>query len=69
MTNHAEKQHDDEMLLQTLYAFMKLLLHKSSRNLLLRTTQIVQHLLSLLFDEHMEIRRIASLALDVVSVS
>ena len=61
-----EKQEDDEIVLQILYAFFHLLQASESRNALLQSTQLVVYLLDLLLDKNDAVRRMADLCLDVV---
>ena len=61
-----EKQDDDEIVLQILYAFFHLLQANEPRFALLQQTQLVVYLLDLLLDKNEAVRRMADLCLDVV---
>jgi len=61
-----EKQEDDEVVLQILYAFFHLLQAPDPRYALLQQTQLVIYLLDLLLDKCEAVRRMANLCLDVV---
>ena len=61
-----EKQEDDEIVLQILYAFFHLLQAPEPRYALLQQTQLVIYLLDLLLDKCEAVRRMANLCLDVV---
>jgi len=61
-----EKQEDDEIVLQILYAFFHLLQASEPRFALLQQTQLVVYLLDLLLDKNEAVRRMADLCLDVV---
>jgi len=61
-----EKQEDDEIVLQILYAFFQLLQADLPRQSLLEHTQIVVYLLDLLLDKSATIRKMADRCLDVV---
>ena len=61
-----EKQEDDEIVLQILYAFFHLLQANEPRFALLQQTQLVVYLLDLLLDKNESIRKMSSLCLDVV---
>ena len=61
-----EKQEDDEVVLQILYAFYHLLQAAEPRYSLLQQTQLVVYLLDLLMDKNEQVRRMADLCLDAV---
>eukprot|EP01116_Phalansterium_solitarium_P019209 TRINITY_DN52_c3_g1_i1.p1 TRINITY_DN52_c3_g1~~TRINITY_DN52_c3_g1_i1.p1 ORF type:complete len:706 (+),score=285.03 TRINITY_DN52_c3_g1_i1:230-2347(+) len=61
-----QKQEDDEIVLQTIFVFFRLMQHRETRQYLLIKTQIVQYLLHLMFDKNPEIRRTSSSVLDIV---
>ena len=52
-----EKQEDDEIVLQILYAFFHLLQATEPRFALLQSTQLVVYLLDLLLDKNAAVRR------------
>ena len=58
-----EKQEDDEIVLQILYAFFHLLQANEPRFALLQQTQLVVYLLDLLLDKNEAIRKMSSLCL------
>ena len=62
-----EKQEDDELVLQILYALYHFLQAAESRQALLTQTQLVIYLLDLLLDKNGAIRKMAFACLDVVS--
>ena len=62
-----EKQEDDELVLQILFALYRFLQATESRQSLLSQTQLVIYLLDLLLDKNAPIRKMASLCLDIVS--
>jgi len=62
-----EKQEDDEIVLQLLFAFYRLLQVDEPRDALLQQTQIVIYLLDLLLDQNNAIRQLASSCLDAVA--
>ena len=64
-----EKQEDDEIVLQLLFAFYRLLLVEAARLVLLEHTQIVVYALDLLLDSSKAVREMASRVLDAVAES
>merc|ERR1719324_961821 len=61
-----EKQEDDEIVLQVLYVFYRLVVHEDTRDVLLRQTDAVSHIIDLLADNNMEVRRMADQALELI---
>jgi len=61
-----EKQEDDEIVLQVLYVFYRLVVHEDTREVLLRQTDAVSHIIDLLADNNMEIRKMADQALELI---
>lgn len=61
-----EKQEDDEIVLQVLYVFYRLVVNESTREVLLRQTDAVSHIIDLLADNNMEIRKMADQALELI---
>jgi len=59
-----EKQEDDEIVLQVLYVFYRLVVHEDTREVLLRQTDAVSHIIDLLADNNMEIRKMSDQALE-----
>ncbi len=55
----ADKQEDDEMVLQITYTFFRCLQHESTRDVLLNHTQVVSYFVDLLYDKNAEIRKMA----------
>ncbi len=62
----ADKQEDDEMVLQITYTFFRCLQHESTRDVLLNHTQVVSYFVDLLYDKNAEIRKMADQTLDLV---
>lgn len=54
-----EKQEDDEMVMQIMFAFNKLLLSKSTRENIIRETKVVNYLMELLQDQNPRIKKMA----------
>merc|ERR1711998_645754 len=61
-----EKQEDDEIVLQVLYVFYRLVVHADTREVLLRQTDAVSHIIDLLADNNLEIRKMADQALELI---
>eukprot|EP00276_Gloeochaete_wittrockiana_P011053 CAMPEP_0184665670 /NCGR_PEP_ID=MMETSP0308-20130426/58158_1 /TAXON_ID=38269 /ORGANISM="Gloeochaete witrockiana, Strain SAG 46.84" /LENGTH=798 /DNA_ID=CAMNT_0027109807 /DNA_START=91 /DNA_END=2487 /DNA_ORIENTATION=+ len=61
-----EKQEDDEIVLQILYAFHRLIFHKEIRDVLLGQTQLANYLVDLLLDKNKDIASLADMTLDVI---
>jgi len=61
-----EKQEDDEIVLQVLYVFYRLVVHQDTREVLLRQTDAVSHIIDLLADNNMQIRKMADQALELI---
>lgn len=61
-----EKQEDDEMVMQIMFAFYKLLLCKSTREMILHETKVVNYLLELLQDQNPRIKKLADEILGLV---
>ena len=61
-----EKQEDDEMVMQIMFAFYKLLLCKSTRETILHETKVVNYLLELLQDQNPRIKKLADEILGLV---
>mmetsp|Transcript_1437 Transcript_1437/g.1212 ORF Transcript_1437/g.1212 Transcript_1437/m.1212 type:complete len:428 (+) Transcript_1437:2-1285(+) len=62
----ADKQEDDEMVLQITYTLFRCLQHESTREVLLNHTQVVSYFVDLLYDKNAEIRKMADQTLDLV---
>mmetsp|Transcript_30666 Transcript_30666/g.30305 ORF Transcript_30666/g.30305 Transcript_30666/m.30305 type:complete len:609 (-) Transcript_30666:29-1855(-) len=62
----SEKQEDDEMVMQIMYTFYRLLLFKATRTIILNKTQAVNFLLELLQDKNPRIRKMADTVLSLV---
>jgi hypothetical protein len=62
----ADKQEDDEMVLQITYTLFRCLQHESTRDVLLNHTQVVSYFVDLLYDKNAEIRKMADQTLDLV---
>lgn len=61
------KEEDDEIILQTVFAFYQLLLHEPTRNLLVNKTDVVGYFIDLLYDKNVEIRKSCDACLDIVA--
>lgn len=61
-----EKKDDDEIVLQTVYSFHKLLLFSQTRDELLNKTQVLTCLVDLLNDKNAEVKQTADKALDYI---
>lgn len=62
----SDKKGDDEMILQIIFTFARLLQFAPTREVLLRQTQVVYYLIDLIYDQNKEVRRIASVSLDTI---
>ena len=62
----ADKQEDDEIVLQITYTFFRCLQHETTRDVLLNHTQVVSYFVDLLYDKNTEIRKMADQTLDLV---
>ena len=60
------KQNDDEIILQTFYTFYKLMLHESTRRVLLENTDVVPYMIDMMSDGNAEIRKMADQTLELV---
>lgn len=61
------KEEDDEIILQIIYCIYQLLLHQTTRNILILQTQVVSYLIDLLYDRNIEIRKMCDVCLDIIS--
>ena len=61
-----EKQEDDEMVMQIMFSFNKLLLCKSTRDTILHETKVVNYLMELLQDQNPRIKKMADEILALV---
>ena len=61
-----EKQEDDEMVMQIMFAFNKLLLSKSTRDHIIHETKVVNYLMELLQDQNPRIKKMADEILGLV---
>eukprot|EP00056_Hartaetosiga_gracilis_P007595 m.110282 g.110282 ORF g.110282 m.110282 type:complete len:136 (+) comp12743_c1_seq7:176-583(+) len=62
-----DKQEDDEIVLQIIFVWNKLLYYKSTRDVVLSEPQAVSYLLDLMHDQNTEIRKVCNSALDIVA--
>jgi hypothetical protein len=62
----ADKQEDDEIVLQIMYTFYKMLLYAPTRNSLFNQTKVVEYVMELLQDKNPRIRKMADQVLSVV---
>ena len=62
----ADKQEDDEIVLQITYTFFRCLQHETTRDVLLNQTQVVSYFVDLLYDKNEAIRKMADQTLDLV---
>eukprot|EP00026_Physarum_polycephalum_P002706 Phypoly_transcript_02714.p1 GENE.Phypoly_transcript_02714~~Phypoly_transcript_02714.p1 ORF type:complete len:620 (+),score=86.23 Phypoly_transcript_02714:716-2575(+) len=60
------KQEDDEIVLQCVYTFYRLLLLPDPREMLLKQTQVPSYFIDLLYDKNSEIQKLADQALDLI---
>lgn len=60
------KQEDDEIVLQCVYVFYRLLLLPEPRERLLTQTQVPSYFIDLLYDKNAEIQKLADQALDLI---
>eukprot|EP00039_Didymoeca_costata_P013737 m.213474 g.213474 ORF g.213474 m.213474 type:complete len:782 (-) comp15860_c5_seq11:1677-4022(-) len=60
------KQEDDEIVLQIVYVFYKLVYHEATRGLILGQTGAVSYLIDLMHDKNTEIRKVCDSALDII---
>jgi len=65
----AEKNADEDITLQAVFAIFKLLLHEESRRAVTRHESLSETILSLVVDPHHEIRKFAHMCLDIIVVS
>lgn len=61
-----EKQEDDEIVLQVVYVFYRLVVHTETRYVLLQQTNAIHHIIELLADSNLEIRKMADQALELI---
>lgn len=61
------KQEDDEIVLQIVYLFHQLICHSSTRNMIIKETQIPAYLTDLMHDKNAEIRKLCDISLDIVA--
>ncbi|KAJ3126935.1 Kinesin-associated protein 3 [Nowakowskiella sp. JEL0407] len=61
------KEEDDEIILQIIYTMYQLLLHESTRNVLLSKTDVVSYFIDLLYDRNIEIRKMCDVCLDIIA--
>jgi hypothetical protein len=61
-----DKQEDEDLLLQTLFAVFKLLVHNESRAAVTRNQALCDSLLDMVADPNAEIQRFANMCLDVI---
>lgn len=54
------RQEDDEIVLQIVYVFYKLVYHEATRGLVLGQTMAVSYLIDLMHDKNAEIRKVGS---------
>eukprot|EP00049_Salpingoeca_infusionum_P004975 m.86470 g.86470 ORF g.86470 m.86470 type:complete len:781 (+) comp12811_c0_seq2:111-2453(+) len=62
-----QKQDDDEIVLQIIYVWNKLLFYSDTREVVLHEVQAVSYLLDLMHDKNEAIRKVISSALDIVA--
>eukprot|EP00056_Hartaetosiga_gracilis_P007592 m.110246 g.110246 ORF g.110246 m.110246 type:complete len:108 (+) comp12743_c1_seq2:176-499(+) len=55
-----DKQEDDEIVLQIIFVWNKLLYYKSTRDVVLSEPQAVSYLLDLMHDQNTEIRKVCN---------
>ncbi len=61
------KQEDDEIVLQIVYVWNKLLYYPATRDMIMQHTQAISYLLDLIHDKNAAIRGVVASALDIVA--
>lgn len=62
----AARQEDDEMVLQIVFVFYKLLYYAASRKLIMTHPKTIAYLIDLMYDKNQEIKRVCNAALSIV---
>ena len=62
----AARQEDDEMVLQIVFVFYKLLFYESSRKIIMSHPKTITYLIDLMYDKNAEIKRVCNGALTIV---
>lgn len=61
------KQEDDEIVLHIVYLFYQLIYHRTTRDIIIKETQIPGYLLDLMHDKNTEIRKLCDQSLEIIS--
>ncbi|GFT45194.1 kinesin-associated protein 3 [Nephila pilipes] len=61
------KQEDDEIVLHIVYLFYQLIYHRTTREIIIKETQIPGYLLDLMHDKNTEIRKLCDRSLEIIS--
>ncbi|KFM69323.1 Kinesin-associated protein 3, partial [Stegodyphus mimosarum] len=61
------KQEDDEIVLHIVYLFYQLIYHRTTRDVIIKETQIPGYLLDLMHDKNTEIRKLCDRSLEIIS--
>ncbi|KAG8182560.1 hypothetical protein JTE90_007297 [Oedothorax gibbosus] len=61
------KQEDDEIVLHIVYLFYQLIYHRTTREVIIKETQIPGYLLDLMHDKNTEIRKLCDRSLEIIS--
>ncbi|XP_054727676.1 kinesin-associated protein 3 isoform X1 [Anastrepha obliqua] len=63
------KQEDDEIVLQIIFVFQKILRHESTREYMIKETESPAYLIDLMHDKNAEIRKVCDYCLDIIAIS
>ncbi|GAB6027026.1 Kinesin-associated protein 3, variant 2 [Chamberlinius hualienensis] len=61
------KQEDDEVVLQVAYVFYQLILHKQTRDFIIKETLVPAYLVDLMQDKNPEVRSVCDATLDIIA--
>ncbi|XP_063245126.1 kinesin-associated protein 3 isoform X2 [Bacillus rossius redtenbacheri] len=61
------KQEDDEMVLQIIYVFYAVSRHISTRDYIIKETEVPAYLIDLMHDKNLQIRKVCNLCLDIIA--
>ncbi|KAL5012631.1 hypothetical protein ScPMuIL_011182 [Solemya velum] len=61
------KQEDDEMVCQIVYVFYQMIFHVSTREVIIKDTQVPAYLIDLMHDKNAEIRKVCDNTLDIIA--
>ncbi|XP_055911716.1 kinesin-associated protein 3 isoform X1 [Eupeodes corollae] len=63
------KQEDDEIVLQIIFVFQRILRHESTREYMIKETESPAYLIDLMHDKNSEIRKVCDYCLDIIAIS